>query len=154
MPVTTPNPQVPDPNTIPGYVGQQVPSPPQAEYPPQEAIQPAMQQSWGQVPGEAGMQAGFVQAGPVAYGAAVPARRRTSYMPAGILFGIGLMLVCLPFLTWAVLRAISSDFLNDNSALHPFAQLVIYALPIGIIVILISGIVAIMVAVMNSSSKS
>ena len=148
--MTAANPQNPDPNAIPGYVGQQVPSPLQAEYLPQQA----MQQSWGQMPADAGMQSGFPQPGPGFYGPAVPARRHTSYMAAGILFGIGLMLVCLPFLTWAVLRAISSDFLNDNSALRPFAQLVIYALPIGIIVILISGIVAIMVAVMNSSSKS
>lgn len=154
MPVTTPNPQVPDPNALPGYAAQQVPIPPLVEGLQQEAMQPAMQQSWGQMPAEAGMQSGFAQAGPVIHGPAVPARRRMSYMPAGILFGIGLMLVCLPFLTWVVLPAISSDFLNDNSPLQPIAEQVIYALPIGIIIILISGIVAIMVAVRNSSLKS
>ena len=143
MPVT-PNPQVPDPHAIPGYVDQQVPSPPQAEGLQHEAMQPAMQQSWGQMPADAGMQAGFAQAGPAAYGPAVSARSRKSYIPAGILFGIGLLLTLVPVVGWDLI----------GSDVYTPAELFIFLLLIGIILILVSGIVAILVAVMNSSSKS
>lgn len=148
--MTLPNPQIPDPNAIPGYVGQQVPSPPQAEYLPQGA----MQQSWGQMPGDAGMQAGFPQAGPVAYGPVVPARRRRSYMPAVILFGIGLLLTILPLIATLFLGRATNGFQHNSDTLFSFLGQLFYALPIGIILILVSGIVAIVVAVMNSSSKS
>ena len=140
----TPNPQVPDPHAIPGYVDQQVPSPPQAEGLQHEAMQPAMQQSWGQMPADAGMQAGFAQAGPAAYGPAVSARSRKSYIPAGILFGIGLLLTLVPVVGWDLI----------GSDVYTPAELFIFLLLIGIILILVSGIVAILVAVMNSSSKS
>jgi len=59
--VTTPNPQFPDPNAVAGYNPQQVPgpqqvpAPPQVEYAPVEAMQPDMQQSWGQMPVGAGV---------------------------------------------------------------------------------------------------
>ena len=66
--MTTPNPQVPDPNAVAGYNPQQVPAPPQVEYAPVEAMQPDMQQSWGQMPVGAEMQAGFPQPGPGVYG--------------------------------------------------------------------------------------
>ena len=148
--MTTPIPQAPDPNTSPGYGGQQVPNPPQAEGLPQEATQPAMQQNWGQMPVDAGMQAGFAQAGPVAYGPAVPARRRRSYMPAGILFGIGLMLTIVPLIATLFLGRATNGFQHNSDTLFSFLG----QLPIGIILILVSGIVAILVAVMNSSSKS
>ncbi len=143
MPVTTPNPQVPDPHAIPGYVDQQVPSPPQAEGLQHEAIQPAMQQSWGQMPADAGMQAGFAQAGPAAYGPAVSARSRKSYIPAGILFGIGLLLTLVPVVGWDLI----------GSDVYTPAELFIFLLLIGIILILISGIMAIVVAVVNSSPQ-
>ena len=143
MPVTTPNPQVPDPHAIPGYVDQQVPSPPQVEGLQHEAMQPAMQQSWGQMPADAGMQAGFAQAGPAAYGPAVSARSHKSYIPAGILFGIGLLLVLVPVVGW---DRIGSDVYTP-------AELFIFLLLIGIILILISGIMAIVVAVVNSSPQ-
>lgn len=148
--MTLPNPQIPDPNAIPGYVGQQVPSPPQAEYLPQGA----MQQSWGQMPGDAGMQAGFPQAGPAAYGPSVPARRRRSYMPAVILFGIGLLLMILPLIATLFLGRATNGFQHNSDTLFSFLGQLFYALPIGIILILVSGIVAILVAVANSSSKS
>lgn len=148
--MTLPNPQIPDPNAIPGYVGQQVPSPPQAEYLPQGA----MQQSWGQMPGDAGMQAGFPQPGPGVYGPAVPARRRRSYMPAVILFGIGLLLTILPLIATLFLGRATNGFQHNSDTLFSFLGQLFYALPIGIILILVSGIVAILVAVMNSSSKS
>ena len=143
MPVTTPNPQVPDPHAIPGYVDQQVPSPPQAEGLEHEAMQPAMQQSWGQMPADAGMQAGFAQAGPAAYGPAVSARSRKSYIPAGILFGIGLLLTLVPVVGWDLI----------GSDVYTPAELFIFLLLIGIILILISGIMAIVVAVVNSSPQ-
>jgi len=143
MPVTTPNPQVPDPHAIPGYVDQQVPSPPQAEGLQHEAMQPAMQQSWGQMPADAGMQAGFAQAGPAAYGPAVSARSRKSYIPAGILFGIGLLLTLVPVVGWDLI----------GSDVYTPAELFIFLLLIGIILILISGIMAIVVAVVNSSPQ-
>lgn len=143
MPVTTPNPQVSDPHAIPGYVDQQVPSPPQAEGLQHEAMQPAMQQSWGQMPTDAGMQAGFAQAGPAAYGPAVSARSRKSYIPAGILFGIGLLLTLVPVVGWDLI----------GSDVYTPAELFIFLLLIGIILILISGIMAIVVAVVNSSPQ-
>lgn len=152
--MTTPIPQAPDPNTSPGYGGQQVPNPPQAEGLPQEATRPAMQQNWGQMPVDAGMQAGFAQAGPAAYGPAVPARRRRSYMPAVILFGIGLLLMILPLIATLFLGRATNGFQHNSDTLFSFLGQLFYALPIGIILILVSGIVAILVAVMNSSSKS
>ena len=148
--MTTPNPQVPDPNAVAGYNPQQVPgpqqvpAPPQVEYAPVEAMQPDMQQSWGQMPADAGMQAGFAQAGPAAYGPAVSARSRKSYIPAGILFGIGLLLTLVPVVGWDLI----------GSDVYTPAELFIFLLLIGIILILISGIMAIVVAVVNSSSKS
>lgn len=141
--MTTPNPQVSDPHAIPGYVDQQVPSPPQAEGLQHEAMQPAMQQSWGQMPTDAGMQAGFAQAGPAAYGPAVSARSRKSYIPAGILFGIGLLLTLVPVVGWDLI----------GSDVYTPAELFIFLLLIGIILILISGIMAIVVAVVNSSPQ-
>lgn len=149
--MTVPNPQVPDPNAIPGYVGQQVPSPPQAEYLPQEA----MQQSWGQMPGEAGMQAGFAQAGPGVYGPAVPARRRTSYKLAVILLVVGLLFAVSPFIAWGVIDLIPGNHGDGGDGLYWLSvAMLFYLTPLGLILILISAIVAIVVAVMNSSSKS
>ena len=153
--MTTPNPQVPNPNAIPGYVGQQVPIPPQAEYLPQEAMQPAIQQSWGQIPPDAGMQSGFPQPGPGVYGPAVPARRRTSFKPAIIVLVVGLLLAVSPFLAWGVIELIPGNHGDGGDGLYWLAvAMLFYLTPLGIILILISVIIAIVVAVMNSSSKS
>ena len=149
--MTAANPQNPDPNAIPGYVGQQVPSPPQAEYLPQQA----MQQSWGQMPADAGMQSGFPQPGPGFYGPAVPARRPTSYKPAIIVLVIGLMFAVSPFLSWGVIDLITGNHGDGGDGLLWLAVIMLFYLtPLGIILILVSGIVAIVVALMNSSSKS
>lgn len=149
--MTLPNPQIPDPNAIPGYVGQQVPSPPQAEYLPQGA----MQQSWGQMPGDAGMQAGFPQPGPGVYGPAVPARRRTSYKLAVILLVVGLLFAVSPFIAWGVIDLIPGNHGDGGDGLYWLSvAMLFYLTPLGLILILISAIVAIVVAVMNSSSKS
>ena len=153
--MTTPNPQVPDPNAIPGYVGQQVPIPPQAEYLPQEAMQPAMQQSWGQMPVGAGMQSGFPQPGPGVYGPAVPARRRTSFKPAIIVLAVGLLFAVSPFIAGGVIELIPGNHGDGGDGLYWLAvAMLFYLTPLGIILILISVIIAIVVAVMNSSSKS
>ena len=118
-------------------------------------MQPAMQQSWGQMPAEAGMQSGFAQAGPVAHGPPVPARRRMSYMPAAILFGIGLMFAVSPFLSWGVIDLIPGNHGDGGDGLYWLTvAMLINLTPLGIILILISVIIAIVVAVMNSSSKS
>ena len=149
--MTTPIPQAPDPITSPGYVGQQVPSPPQAEYLPQGA----MQQSWGQMPGDAGMQAGFPQPGPGVYGPAVPARRRTSYKLAVILLVVGLLFAVSPFITWGVIDLIPGNHGDGGDGSYWLSvAMLFYLTPLGLILILISAIVAIVVAVMNSSSKS
>ena len=149
--MTVPNPQVPDPNAIPGYVGQQVPSPPQAEYLPQGA----MQQSWGQMPGDAGMQAGFPQPGPGVYGPAAPARRRTSYKLAVILLVVGLLFAVSPFLAEGFIGLIPGDHGDGGDGLLWLGVIMLFFLtPLGLILILISAIVAIVVAAMNSSSKS
>lgn len=149
--MTLPNPQVPDPNAIPGYVGQQVPSPPQAEYLPQEA----MQQSWGQMPVDAGMQAGFPQPGPGVYGPAAPARRRTSYKLAVILLVVGLLFAVSPFIAWGVIDLIPGNHGDGGDGLYWLSvAMLFYLTPLGLILILISAIVAIVVAAMNSSSKS
>ena len=149
--MTAANPQNPDPNAIPGYVGQQVPSPPQAEYLPQQA----MQQSWGQMPADAGMQAGFPQPGPGFYGPAVTARRPTSYTPASIVLVIGLMFAVSPFLSWGVIDLITGNHGDGGDGLYWLSvAMLLYLTPPGIILILISVIIAIVVAVMNSSSKS
>ena len=149
--MTLPNPQVPDPNAIPGYVGQQVPSPPQAEFLPQEA----MQQSWGQMPGDAGMQAGFPQPGPGVYGPAAPARRRTSYKLAVILLVVGLLFAVSPFIAWGVIDLIPGNHGDGGDGLYWLSvAMLFYLTPLGLILILISAIVAIVVAAMNSSSKS
>ena len=153
--MTTPNPQVPDPNAIPGYVGQQVPIPPQAEYLPQEAMHPAMQQSWGQIPPDAGMQSGFPQPGPGVHGPAVPARRRTSFKPAIIVLAVGLLFAVSPFIAGGVIELIPGNHGDGGDGLYWLAvAMLIYLTPLGIILILISVIIAIVVAVMNSSSKS
>ena len=153
--MTTPIPQAPDPNTSPGYGGQQVPNPPQAEYLPQEAMQPVMQQSWGQMPVDAGMQAGFPQPGPGVYGPAVPARRRTSYKLAVILLVVGLLLAVSPFIAWGVIDLIPGNHGDGGDGLYWLSvAMLFYLTPLGLILILISAIVAIVVAVMNSSSKS
>lgn len=149
--MTLPNPQVPDPNAIPGYVGQQVPSPPQAEYLPQGA----MQQSWGQMPGDAGMQAGFPQPGPGVYGPAASARRRTSYKLAVILLVVGLLFAVSPFIAWGVIDLIPGNHGDGGDGLYWLSvAMLFYLTPLGLILILISAIVAIVVAAMNSSSKS
>ena len=149
--MTVPNPQVPDPNAIPGYVGQQVPSPPQAAYLPQGA----MQQSWGQMPGDAGMQAGFPQPGPGVYGPAAPARRRTSYKLAVILLVVGLLFAVSPFIAWGVIDLIPGNHGDGGDGLYWLSvAMLFYLTPLGLILILISAIVAIVVAAMNSSSKS
>ena len=149
--MTLPNPQIPDPNAIPGYVGQQVPSPPQAEYLPQGA----MQQSWGQMPGDAGMQAGFPQPGPGVYGPAVPARRRTSYKLAVILLVVGLLFAVSPFIAWGVIDLIPGNHGDGGDGSYWLSvAMLFYLTPLGLILILVSGIVAILVAVTNSSSKS
>ena len=153
--MTTPNPQIPVPNAIPGYVGQQVPSPPQVGYSPQEAMQPDMRHSWGQMPVGAGMQAGFPQPGPGVYGPAVPARRRTSYKLAVILLVVGLFLAVSPFLAEGFIGLIPGDHGDGGDGLLWLGVIMLFYLtPLGLILILVSAIVAIVVAVMNSSSKS
>ena len=140
--MTTPIPQAPDPNTSPGYGGQQVPSPPQAEFLPQEA----MQQSW---------QAGFPQPGPGVYGPAAPARRRTSYKLAVILLVVGLLFAVSPFIAWGVIDLIPGNHGDGGDGLYWLSvAMLFYLTPLGLILILISAIVAIVVAAMNSSSKS
>lgn len=159
--MTTPNPQVPDPNAVVGYNPQQVPgpqqvpAPPQVEYAPVEAMQPDMQQSWGQMPVGAGMQAGFMQPGPGVYGPAVPARRRTSYKLAVILLAVGVLLAVSPFLAEGFIGLIPGDHGDGGDGLLWLGVIMLlYLTPLGLILILISAIVAIVVAVMNSSSKS
>lgn len=159
--MTTPNPQVPDPNAVAGYNpqqvpgSQQVPAPPQVEYVPMEAMQPDMQQSWGQMPVGAGMQAGFPQPGPGVYGPAVPARRRTSYKLAVILLVVGLLFAVSPFIAWGVIDLIPGNHGDGGDGLYWLSvAMLFYLTPLGLILILISAIVAIVVAVMNSSSKS
>ena len=159
--MTTPNPQFPDPNAVPGYNPQQVPGPQQVPAPPQvqyvqhEAMQPAMQQSWGQMPVGAGMQAGFPQPGPGVYGPAVPARRRTSYKLAVILLVVGLFLAVSPFLAEVFIGLIPGDHGDGGDGLLWLGVIMLFYLtPLGIILILVSAIVAIVVAAMNSSSKS
>ena len=159
--MTTPNPQVPDPNAVPGYNPQQVPgpqqvpAPPQVQYAPVEAMQPDMQQSWGQMPVGAGMQAGFPQPGPGAYGPAAPARRRTSYKLAVILLAVGLLFAVSPFLAEGLIGLIPGNHGDGGDGLLWLGVIMLFYLtPLGLILILISAIVAIVVAVMNSSSKS
>ena len=159
--MTTPNPQVPDPNAVAGYNPQQVPgpqqvlAPPQVQYAPAEAMQPDMQQSWGQMPVGAGMQAGFPQPGPGVYGPAVPARRRTSYKLAVILLVVGLFLAVSPFLVEVFIGLIPGDHGDSGDGLLWLGVIMLFYLtPLGLILILVSAIVAIVVAAMNSSSKS
>lgn len=159
--MTTPNPQIPDPNAVAGYNPQQVPgpqqvpAPPQVEYAPVEAMQPDMQQSWGQMPANAGMQAGFPQPGSVAYGPVVPVRRRTSYKLAVILLVVGLLLAVSPFIAWGVIDLIPGNHGDGGDGLYWLAvAMIFYILPIGLILIVASIITAIVIAVMNSSSKS
>ena len=159
--MTTPNPQVPDPNAVAGYNPQQVPgpqqvpAPPQVEYAPVEAIQPDMQQSWGQMPVGAEMQAGFPQPGPGGYGPTVPARRRTSYKLAVILLAVGLLFAVSPFLAEGFIGLIPGDHGDGGDGLLWLGVIMLFFLtPLGLILILISAIVAIVVAAMNSSSKS
>ena len=159
--MTTPNPQVPDPNAVAGYNPQQVPgpqqvpAPPQVEYAPVEAMQPDMQQSWGQMPVGVGMQAGFPQPGPGVYGPAVPARRRTSYKLAVILLVVGLLFAVSPFLAEGFIGLIPGDHGDGGDGLLWLGVIMLFFLPpLGLILILISAIVAIVVAAMNSSSKS
>ena len=161
MPVTTPNLQIPDPNAVAGDNPQQVPgpqqvpAPPQVEYAPVEAMQPDMQQSWGQMPANAGMQADFPQPGPVAYGPAMPVRRRTSYKLAVILLVVGLLLAVSPFLAEGFIGLIPGDHGDSGDGLLWLGVIMLFYLtPLGIILILISVIIAIVIAVMNSSSKS
>ena len=114
-----------------------------------------MQQSWGQMPGEAGMQAGFPQPGSVAYGPAVPVRRRTSYKLAVILLVVGLLFAVSPFIAWGVIDLIPGNHGDGGDGLYWLSvAMLFYLTPLGLILILISAIVAIVVAVMNSSSKS
>ena len=159
--MTTPNPHVPDPNAVAGYNPQQVPgpqqvpAPPQVQYAPAEAMQPDMQQSWGQMPVGAGMQAGFPQPGPGVYGPAVPARRRTSYKLAVILLVVGLFLAVSPLLAEVFIGLIPGDHGDSGDGLLWLGVIMLFYLtPLGLILILISAIVAIVVAAMNSSSKS
>lgn len=120
-----------------------------------EAMQPDMQQSWGQMPVAAEMQAGFPQPGPGVYGPTVPARRRTSYKLAVILLAVGLLLAVSPFLAEGLIGLIPGNHGDGGDGLLWLAVIMLFYLtPLGIILILVSGIVAIVVALMNSSSKS
>ena len=114
-----------------------------------------MQQSWWQMPGDAGMQAGFPQPGPGVYGPAVPARRRTSYKLAVILLVVGLLFAVSPFIAWGVIDLIPGNHGDGGDGSYWLSvAMLFYLTPLGLILILISAIVAIVVAVMNSSSKS
>ncbi len=159
--MTTPNPQVPAPNAVAGYNPQQVPgpqqvpAPPRVEYAPVEAMQPDMQQSWGQMPVGAEMQAGFPQPGPGVYGPTAPARRRTSYKLAVILLAVGLLFAVSPFLAEGLIGLIPGNHGDGGDGLLWLAVIMLFYLtPLGIILILISVIIAIVIVVMNSSSKS
>ncbi len=96
------NPQIPDPNAILGYVGQQVPGPLQAEYLPQgrSRVGADARGCW--------MQAVSRSQG-LGSTPAVPARRRTSYKLAVILLVVGLLFVVSPFIAWGVIDLIPGN---------------------------------------------
>ena len=70
------------------------------------------------------------------------------------MFGIGLLLVLVPVVGWDLIGSFNSGGRADSSDVYTPAELFVFLLLIGIILILISGIMAIVVAVVNSSSKS
>ncbi len=156
--MTTPNPSAPDPNAYPASSPQQPSYQYQGGVPPQGMPQQGMQQNWAAQPGNgAPAQEGYAQAGYAGYGYApmAPVKRRVSYKLAGILSGIGALLAVSPFLAWFVIDLIPGNHGDGGDGLYWLAvAMIFYILPIGLILILISGIVAIVVALMNSSSKS
>ena len=151
--MTTPNPYVPDPNASPMMPVQQSPYQQQGGVPAQGVPQPGMQQNWVGQPAVQGYpQGGYAGSG---YGPVAPVKRRKSFKAAGILFGVGLLLALSPFIAGAIIELIPGNHGDGGDGLYWLAvAMIFYILPIGLILILISGIVAIVVALMNSSSKS
>ena len=64
------------------------------------------------------------------------------------MFGIGLLLTLVPVVGWDLIGSF-----NSGGRIYTPAELFIFLLLIGIILILISGIMAIVVAVVNSSPQ-
>ena len=145
--VTNPNPSVPDPNAYPASSPQQSSYLYQGGVPPQGAMQP----------GNGAAAQGHAQAGNAGYGYApmAPVKRRTSYKLAGILSGIGMLLAVSPFLAWFVIELIPGNHGDGGDGMYWLAvAMMFYVLPFGVILVVAGIVVAIVIAVMNASSKS
>lgn len=156
--MTTPNPNVPNPNAYSDLSAQQLSYQYQGGVPPQALPQPGIQANWAAQPGNGAAVQGYPQAGYAGYGHApmgpmAPMKRRTSYMAAGTVFGIGILLVLSPFIAWFLIEFIPGNHGDGGDGLYwlPIAM-IFYILPIGLIVIVASIIVAIVTALKNRSS--
>lgn len=83
----------------------------------------------------------------------LPVSGRVSYKLAGILSGIGVLLAISPFIAWFLIEFIPGNHGDGGDGLYwlPIAM-IFYILPIGLIVIVASIIVAIVTALKNRSS--
>ena len=151
--MTTPNPYVPEPNASPMMPPQQPSSQLQGGVAPQGTPQQGMQQYWAAQPAAQGYpQTGYVGYG---YGPVAPVKPRKSFKLAGALCAVGMLLALSPFIAWTVIDLIPGNHGDGGDGLLWLAVIMLFYLtPLGIILILVSGIVAIVVALMNSSSKS
>ena len=160
--MTTPNPSVPDPNAYPASSPQQPSYQYQGGVPPQGAMQPGIQQqempqNWAAQPGNEAAAQGYAQAGNAGYGYApmAPVKRRVSYKLAGILSGIGMLLAVSPFLAWFVIELIPGNHGDGGDGMYWLAvAMMFYVLPFGLILVVAGIVAAIVIAVMNASSKS
>lgn len=153
--MTTSNPNVPNPNAYSDLSAQRLSYQYRGGVRPQGVPQPGMQPNWAAQPGNGVTVQGYPQAGYVGYGYApmAPMKRRTSYMAAGTVFGIGILLVLSPFIAWFVIELIPGNHGDGGDGLYWLPVLMIfYILPIGLIVIVASIIVAIVTAVKNRAS--
>ena len=144
--MTTPNPSVPDPNAYPASSPQQV-----------MQQQQGMQQNWAAQPGNGVPAQAYEQPGYAGYGYAptAPVKRRVSYKLAGILSGIGALLAVSPFLAWFVIELIPGNHGDGGDGMYWLAvAMMFYVLPFGGILVVAGIVVAIVIAVMNASSKS
>ena len=155
--MTTPNPSVPDPNVYPASSPQQPSYQYQGGVSPQGMPQLGMQQNWAAQPGNGAPAQGYAQPGYTGYGyaPAAPVKRRTSYKLAGILSGIGMLLAVSPFLAWFVIELIPGNHGDGGDGMYWLAvAMMFYVLPFGVILVVAGIVAAIVIAVMNASSKS
>lgn len=136
----------PGSNPCQGYsaqpVGEAYPGAVQSQAPYFQGAQPGVQAGWGYQNTNTGVP-GYPPMGAYGYAGGMPVQRRSKNTAALVMFIVGLLLSASPVLAFLIISAIPGDHGDGGDGLWwLWVFLVLYALPVGVITVVVSAIVA------------